>query len=67
MRRLIPLNTVDGVALAVLSGYFKFYCATLFAGSYGTSGTCVIVVYEDYDWGIDHKESGEELRKGVVG
>lgn len=47
MQRLILWNVdVAGCARGVLAGYYKFYCATLFAGNYGTTGTIVIVIYE---------------------
>lgn len=51
MGRLIPYNVDDnGNAKTVLSGYYKFGVATLIGGGYGTSGTCIIIVYEDYSY-----------------
>ena len=45
MLRLIPINTVAGIAEAVLAGYYKYYLASFFR--YGSSGTCIVYVYED--------------------
>lgn len=45
MGRMILLNTAGGLAQAVLAGYYKYYLASFF--NYGSSGTCVVYVYED--------------------
>ena len=46
MRR-IPINTDEsGNAKTVLAGYYKYGCATLFAGDFGTSGTAIMEIYE---------------------
>ncbi len=48
MLRLIPLNTDEsGNAKTILSGYFKYGVATLIGGEYGTSGTSIVLLYED--------------------
>ena len=44
----IPWNTdEDGCSKTILAGYFKYGCATLIGGEYGTSGTIVVEIYED--------------------
>ncbi len=49
MQRLIPLNTdEENNAKTILSGYFKYGVATLIGGEYGTTGTIVAELYEDY-------------------
>ena len=48
MFRLIPWNTDGGGnSKTILAGYFKYGVATLLTGDYGTSGTVVMIVYED--------------------
>ena len=40
---------MGGAAKTVLSGYYKFGCATLLGDTFGTSGTAVMEIYEDTD------------------
>lgn len=37
----------EGNAKTILAGYFKFVVATLIGGTFGTSGTCIIELYEN--------------------
>jgi len=48
--RLIPLNTDSaGNASTILAGYYKYGVATLIGGGFGTSGTCILEIYEEGD------------------
>ena len=48
MKRMIPLNTDrGGASKTVLAGYYKFGVQTLLLGTFGSTGTTVLEIYED--------------------
>jgi hypothetical protein len=47
MQRLIPWNTYGPLAKTILAGYYKFGFETMMLDHFGSSGTSVIVVYDD--------------------
>ena len=55
MKRMIPLNTDrGGASKTVLAGYYKFGVQTLLLGTFGSTGTTVLEIYED-DQANKHK------------
>lgn len=53
IRRVVPLNLVEGCAKTVLAGYYKYGVQTLLTGDFGTTGTIVMEIYEDEVGGCD--------------
>lgn len=50
MRGVIPWSVDEsGCAKTILSGYFKFGCATLLGDTFGTGGTSILIYEEDSD------------------
>lgn len=45
MKKLVPINEVDGIAKTIVAGYYKFGAATLLAWG-GSTGTAIMEVYE---------------------
>ena len=46
MKRMIPLNTDrGGASKTVLAGYYKFGVQTLLLGTFGSTGTTVLMLY----------------------
>lgn len=47
MVKKVVLNvTKDNIATTFLAGYYKFGAATLLLGSYGSTCSCVMLVWE---------------------
>lgn len=47
MKKLVPINAVDGVSKTIVSGYYKFGTATLLFWG-GSTGTAIMEIeYED--------------------
>ena len=56
-KKVIPVNTVFGVAKTVCAGYYKYGVQTLLTGDFGTTGTIVLEIYEaDNDYWKPTKE-----------
>lgn len=54
MRKRIPINTDGEVAKTVLAGYYKYGCATILGGTFGTTGTAIM----DVEYGEDNSDTG---------
>lgn len=48
LKKVIPVNTVFGVAKTVCAGYYKYGVQTLLTGDFGTTGT-IVLEYEEND------------------